>query len=228
MKKLLSIALVLGLTTLVSAKEADKPSYRADVIPKKMTVAQKKARFYALLVPPVEKVYAELEAEYENTKKDIQSHTNLKKIQALKKKYKAKSDKELLMRMKPHPQSITLAQAAMESAWATSRFFREANNVFGVWSSNKNQKRIAAGEKRGGTRTIWLRKFDTIEDAVRAYYLMMSRTRTYKEFRHLNYTSNDVYKIVKGLRNYSERKDEYVKELRSMIRYNKLTKYDEI
>jgi len=226
MKKLLSIALVLGLVTVVSAKEADKPQYRADVVPKKMTVAQKKARFYALLVPPVEKVYAELEAEYEAAKKDIKNHTNPKKIEALKKKYKAKSDEELLKRMKPHPKSITLAQAAMESAWATSRFFREANNVFGVWSSNKNEKRIAAGEKRGGTRTIWLRKFDSIEDAVRAYYMMMSRTRTYKQFRDLNYKTDNVYEIVKGLRNYSERKDAYVKELRSMIKYNKLTKYD--
>ena len=55
---------------------------------------------------------------------------------------------------------------------------------------------------------------------------MMARVRTYKDFRAFRYESDDVYKMIKGLRNYSERKDAYVKELASMIRYNKLTKYD--
>ena len=72
-------------------------------------------------------------------KKDLKSGSNAAKIEKLKTIYKVKSDKSLLLALKPHPRSIALAQAAMESAWATSRFFVKANNVFGMWSVNKNE-----------------------------------------------------------------------------------------
>jgi len=210
------------------ALEAKSLKYSADIIPKNMSVKQKKERFLYLLVPPINKVYNELYAQFIKIQQDIKAKTNQVEIARLKTIYKVKSDEALLLALKPHPQSIALAQAAMESAWATSRFFIEANNVFGMWSSNKNEKRIAAGEKRGGTRTIWLRKFDSIEDCIREYYKMMGRGKTYKKFREYRYETNDVFTIIKGLDKYSEIGEKYVQELGSMIRYNKLTKYDKI
>jgi len=114
----------------------------------------------------------------------------------------------------------------MESAWGTSRFFKEANNIFGVWSTSSKQKRIAAGSKRG-KQTIWLRKFDSLEDAVRDYYFMLSSKKAYRKFKALNCDAkNSVYKILEGLLPYSERKEEYIKELASIIRHNKLQRYD--
>ncbi|SFV63253.1 BAX protein [hydrothermal vent metagenome] len=224
MKLLLLLPLLFAAitTTTLSAKEEH---YEASVIPKHMSVAEKKRRFFALLVPPVTRVNRELERQYEAVKKAIENHTDAAKIAALKKKYKAKTDKELLIALKPHPMSITLAQAAMESAWGTSRFFIEANNIFGVWSTNAKQKRVAAGEKRGN-RTIWVRKFDSLDDAIRQYYFMLATAPQYKKFRQMNYEGKPVTEIIKGLKEYSERGDAYVKELASMIRYNKLTKYD--
>ncbi|MBA1433273.1 MAG: glucosaminidase domain-containing protein [Epsilonproteobacteria bacterium] len=209
-------------TTTLSAKEKH---YEASVVPKHMSVAEKKKRFFALLVPPVAHVHKELERQYEAVKKAIENHTDEAKIAALKKKYKAKTDKELLIALKPHPMSITLAQAAMESAWGTSRFFVKANNIFGVWSTSSKQKRIAAGEKRGN-RTIWVRKYDNLDEAIRHYYFMLSTAPRYKSFKQMNYEEKPVTEIIKGLKYYSERGDDYVKELASMIRYNKLTKYD--
>lgn len=200
--------------------------YEASVVPKKMSVKVKKERFYYLLVPSVQKVHKELLLEYESVKDDMKNSRNLSQIESLKKKYHAKSDADLLERMKPHPQSIVLAQAAMESAWATSRFFTQANNIFGMWSSNKNEPRIAASEKRGGTKTIWLRKFSTIDESVRAYYKLMSTGRAYKEFRALRVQTDDPYMLVKKLDKYSEIGELYGKELAQVIRYNKLTKYD--
>jgi len=224
MKLLLIMALFFAgiTTTTLCAKEK---RYEPSIIPKNMTVAEKKKRFFALLVPPVEHVHKELERRYEVVQKDIQNHTNQDKIAALKKKYNAKTDEELLIGIKPHPMSIALAQAAMESAWGTSRFFREANNIFGVWSTNSKQKRVAASEKRG-KKTIWVRKFDNLDEAIRQYYFMLSASPRYRAFKKMNYEGKPATEVIKGLKHYSERGDAYVKELRSMIRYNKLTKYD--
>jgi len=224
MKLLLLLPLLFAAikTTTLSAKEK---YYEASVIPKHMSVAEKKRRFFALLVPPVTRVHRELERQYEAVKQAIENHTDAAKIAALKKKYKVKTDKELLIALKPHPMSITLAQAAMESAWGTSRFFVEANNIFGVHSTNSKEKRVAAGEKTGNWR-VWMSKYDTLDQAIRHYYFVIATTAEYKEFKLMNYENKPVLEMIKGLKEYSARGDAYVKELASMIRYNKLTKYD--
>jgi len=190
------------------------------------SISAKKARFYHLVVPAVNKVHKELQNQYFEVLKDINSSKNRDKIQHLKKTYGVKTDRELLVALKPHPKSIVLAQAAMESAWATSRFFIQANNIFGMWSTHKNEPRIAANKKRDGNRTIWLRKFNSLEDSVRVYYKTIAKNKAYKEFREARYKSDDVMKMIKKLDRYSEMGDKYTKELGSMIRYNKLKKYD--
>jgi Bax protein len=199
--------------------------YSASVIPKHMSVKEKKKRFFALLVPAVNKVYKELEHQYKATKEMIEKDPKNPKIQKLMKIYSAKNPQDLLMRMKPHPRSIALAQSAMESAWGTSRFMQEANNIFGVWSFNKNEPRVAAGKKRGNT-TIYVKKYASIEDSIRDYYKVLATGKAFQEFRKHKMETNDPYVLVKYLDKYSERGAEYGKELASMIRYNKLTKYD--
>ena len=44
-------------------------------------------------------------------------------LAAVREKYRAVTDRDLLGALKPHPISIVLAQVAMESAWGTSCFF---------------------------------------------------------------------------------------------------------
>ncbi len=200
-------------------------NYHTNNMPKKMSVAEKKKRFFALLVPAINDVYKELEVQYLEVKKDIATHTNQEKIERLKRKYKVRNNQALLIALKPLPRSIALAQAAIESSWGTSRFFREANNIFGVWSTNAQQKRIAAGKKRG-KQTIWLRKFDTIEDAISQYYFMVSTAPAYKMLKKISYKTDNVNYILIGLNRYSERGGHYVKELKDIIHHNKLTKYD--
>jgi len=224
--KYISLVLFISATLFASNNFVSTPKYTVSDIPKKMSVATKKKRFYYLLVPAVNKIHNEFLTQYQAVKKDLKSGSNPARVARLKKKYNIKSDEALLRALKPHPKSITLAQAAMESAWATSRFFIKANNIFGVWSTNKSQARIAANEKRDGTKTIWLRKFASIEDSIRDYYRMMGKAKVYKDFRIVRYQTNDVYKIVKELDHYSEIGEKYTKELSRMIRYNKLTQYD--
>ena len=190
-----------------------------------MTVQEKKQRFRDLVVPAVRKVYADLSASYEETKKIIDAGKSNIKIEKLMKSYSAKSHKDLLIRMKPHAKSVAIAQAAMESAWATSRFTSEATNLFGVWSFNKNEPRVAAGEKRG-SKTIYVKKYASIEDSIRDYYKVLATGRVFGEFRDEKMSSNDPYKLVKKLDKYSEKGAEYGKELSSMIKYNRFYKFD--
>jgi len=193
---------------------------------KKRYISPKKKKFFSLVVPAIENVHKEQEEQFEKIQKDINKHQNSAEIARLKILYKVTDDNALLLALKPHPQSIVIAQAAIESAWGTSRFFREANNIFGMWSKNPKEPRIAAGIKRNGTYTIWLRKFTTLDESIREYYITIGRVKDYKEFRALRYITQDTAQLVIKLDKYSELGDEYAKIISSVIRHNDLTKYD--
>jgi len=199
--------------------------YKLYEVPKKMTVEVKKDRFYHLIKPVVIKVYKELKKEYETVKDDIKYKRNPEKIKRLMKEYRAKDEKDLLKRLYPHPPSITLAQAAIESGWATSRFFREANNLFGMWSSKKHEPRIETPARRKGKK-VWLRRFSSVEEAVKEYYEILAKNRAFRKFRDVRYENKDVFKMVKALDRYSERRRRYTRTLESIIKYNNLTKFD--
>jgi Bax protein len=200
-----------------SAKEAALP---------KMTVQEKKARFKNLIIPAVNEVYDELTVQYLDVSESLISGNNNDIIERLKIEYKAESDNELLMALKPHPKSIAIAQAAMESSWATSRFFNEANNIFGVWSFDKDEPRIAALKKRGN-KTIWLKKYPSIKASVKDYYRTLGRSAAFEKFRQLRLKTDNPFSLVKRLDRYSEKGAEYGDELTSIIKFNDFNSYDE-
>lgn len=185
----------------------------------------KKQNFYKLIIPAVDKVYKELYSEYRHVKsyiekKDIKNPLVIKYM----KKYDTSDHVELLKRMKPHPKSIAIAQAAMESGWATSRFTKVANNLFGVWSFNKNEPRVPALKKRAN-KTVYLKKYTNVIDSIRDYYYVLSTARAFSEFRKQKMKTDDPYMLVKKLNKYSEKGSNYAKELVQMIKYNKLYRY---
>jgi len=194
--------------------------------PKPIPVSVKKKRFIDMMVPALNKVYDELKQEFFQVQEDIKQNKESEKIQKLKEFYKVDTNQELLYALKPHPKSIALAQGAMESAWGQSRFFKEANNIFGVWSFNKSEPRIAASGKRG-SKTIWLKKYSSVKEAIKDYYITLSRSSAFKEFRKTNFENPDPFVLVTKLDRYSEKKAAYGKELAAMIKYNNFTKYDD-
>lgn len=194
--------------------------------PPEISVKDKKEQFYDLIVPAVNAVYDELDQQYQETMELIENNITTEEIARLKKIYNVESNEDLLMALKPHPKSIAITQAAMESAWITSRFYKQANNVYGVWSFNKNEPRIAASKKRG-SKTIWLKKYATVQDSVRDYYKTLARASAFKEFRELKMTTDDPYELVTKLDRYSELGEQYGEELSEMIKYNKFFLYDE-
>jgi len=189
---------------------------------KRVSVSAKKKRFYAIMVPAINRVHSSLMQQYVEVSNDIKNGTNKKEVSRLKKLYRASSDKDLLLRLKPHPKSITLAQAALESAWGTSKFFLKANNVFGIHATNKNQPRMEAG----GKKDVWVRKFNSIDDSIRAYYMILSRAKEYQEFRHMQSVTNDPYKLITKLQLYSGIGNKYPVALAQVIKHNNLIKYD--
>ncbi|UUO25601.1 hypothetical protein FGD67_06525 [Colwellia sp. M166] len=190
-----------------------------------MTVQEKKARFISLIVPAVDHVYHDLMSQYDDVKTIIDNGKNNDEIEKLKIEYKASTNDELLMALKPHPKSIAIAQAAMESSWATSRFFLEANNIFGVWSFDENEPRIAALKKRGD-KTIWVREYDSIEESVYDYYRTLARGNAFKEFRKATMKTDDPHVLVTKLDRYSEKGSVYGKELTAIIKFNNFDDYD--
>ncbi len=192
-----------------------------------MTVQEKKARFRALIVPAVENVYTSLMTRYKKIKTAIDTGETNAEIDKLKVEYKATTNEQLLMALKPHPKSIAIAQAAIESSWATSRFFRIANNVFGVWSFNKDEPRVAALKKRGD-KTIWVKKYDSIEEAIYDYYRTVGRSGAFAQFRQTRMQTNNPFILVTKLDHYSEKGSLYGKELTAIIKFNKFDNYDAI
>lgn len=226
MKKLILYFAFITSTLFAQSAINPKPLYNAAVVPEHMSTKTKKNRFFYLVVPEVAKAYRKMMTQYMDVKKALKTGTQQKRIQKLKYTYRVQTDHELLLALKPHPKSIVLAQAAIESNWGTSRFFRKANNIFGMWSTTEKEPRIAAGIKRGGVHTVWLKKFATLEESVEHYYLTIGRGKHYKELRELRHASENPFKILKKLDMYSEMGEQYTQSLANMIKYNKLLKYD--
>lgn len=136
----------------------------------------------------------------------------------------------LLRRVDVIPPSLVLAQAANESAWGTSRFAKEANNFFGQWCYEQgcglvpNRRRASASHE--------VKAFNSIEEAVDAYFLNLNTFPSYLDLRLIreelreNARPIDGISLSEGLYSYSERGRAYVRELQSMIHYNELLELD--
>lgn len=130
----------------------------------------------------------------------------------------------LLLRADIIPSSMVLAQAAIESGWGTSRFAIEAHNLFGQWCYTPGCGLVP--ERRPPNATHEVRKFESVEASVDAYYRNINTHNAYREFRQLRAALRAQdgaltgTELIKGLGRYSGRGDIYIKELRTVIRVN--------
>ena len=205
--------------------------YKHIVSLKDLKVKEKKKKFIDLLLPSI--LIAKKRIEFKQNKlaklmeKDSSRISKSDKtfLNDLLKKYKSKSLEELYAKLNTHPNSIVLAQSAIESGWGTSRFFVEANNTFGVWSFNKSDLRIKSSSSRQG-KDIFLKKYSSLSESIEDYFLTLARG-PYKEFRSHRETSNNPLELINYLYKYSETGEEYVRKLRVIIKKNNLDKYDQ-
>ena len=66
----------------------------------------------------------------------------------------------------------------------------------------------------------------SVLDSVWAYHLTLNRLETYEEFKQYRKVTDDPLIMAEGLISYSERGEEYVKEVKKVILTNNLQRYD--
>ena len=203
----------------------DKPQHKG-----KLTLKEKKQRFIENILPAVRDVKAHLDAEYARAKRlaDIDTLTTEEAawLQQKMEQYNVNGLPCLLRRMHTHPVSLVIAQAALETGWGSSRFFNEANNVFGIWSYHDDEPRIPASSTRAGN-AVYVKKFDTLSDGIRGYFSMISGGYAYSAFRQARMRTDNPFELLRYLRHYSELRDEYVARLYYVMKANKLYRYDD-
>ncbi|GAB4311487.1 MAG: hypothetical protein Kow00127_01530 [Bacteroidales bacterium] len=145
-------------------------------------------------------------------------------LERLRKIYHTSDFGELEQKVFPHPVSIALAQAAIESGWGTSRFFREGNNPFGIWSFDQSRPRMPAGNTRGDD-TVYVRRYHNISDAVHDYFLILANG-PYQKFRAARLRGEDINQLLFYLDNYSEDGRVYGQKINDVIRHNRLNAYN--
>ena len=203
-------------------------TYRGNISLAGLPVAEKKEKFFALMIPQVLLVKQELADLRDEVRRIARtgepSREDVAWIEGMLDRYRADDVEQLLVRLEDHPTSIVLAQAALESGWGTSRFFREGNNVFGVWSFDENEPRLAAGETRGD-RTIWVKRYPSVRGSIADYFVTLGRG-PYRDFRRARQAEEDPLALIEHLHRYSELGDEYVRRLALTIRSNQLHRFD--
>lgn len=138
---------------------------------------------------------------------------------------------ELLERVDTVPVSLALAQAAKESGWGTSRFAANANNYFGLWCFEPGCGEVPRQRRAGASHEI--AAFNSPAESVQSYLRNLNRHRAYAGLRDIRARMRkegaplDGIELAAGLGQYSERGQTYVKEIRSMIRFNDLTRFDD-
>ncbi len=205
---------------------------------KNLPVQTKKMLFFRLMAPLALVANENILREREIVKTSALDAAKLKSI-ALKYRIieneTAVLDEEmritLLTRVDILPPSLTLAQAAEESGWATSRFAQEGNAFFGQWDFTGNGMKPQAQRKELGNYGV--ARFDSPLASVEGYMFNINTNKAYRKLRILRTELRAENRALTGhelagtLDKYSERGQAYIDGLRSMIRYNKLEQVDQ-
>ena len=87
--------------------------------------------------------------------------------------------------------------------------------------------------KEGAGKVHEVAAFDSPKESLESYMTNLNSHSAYQSLRdlraQLRKTKQPVtgLSLTKGLSRYSERGEEYIKELRAMIKFNKLAEYDQ-
>jgi len=134
----------------------------------------------------------------------------------------------LLRRVDTIPPALVLAQAANESAWGSSRFARMGNNLFGMWSFKPGSGIVPEDRPDGAIYEV--RRFSSLYESIRSYMNNLNRHGAYRKLREIREGLRKANQpvtgiaLAQGLAKYSQRGDDYIREIQAMIRQNKLSR----
>ena len=203
-------------------------------------LAGKKQEFMTILLPYIEEENRRLIALRKRVSAMFDkietghalSTSEQQQIGKLAKKYRIKGDplvdlaarEELLRKIDIIPSSLALAQAANESAWGESRFARQANNLFGIWTYDQDKGLKPKRREEGKTHLV--RIFDDFGESVRYYMYTLNSHPAYQELRQIRQqlrASKQVIegpKLAAGLEKYSAKGQAYIELIQSLIEQN--------
>lgn len=161
----------------------------------------------------------------------IQKLANLYKVNTTEAQVTSSMLEELWKKVDIVPVSLALAQAAEESGWGTSRFAATGNAVYGQWTWGKDA--IKPEQQRKELGNYGIAAFETLQQSVSAYMLNLNTHNAYASLRDKRAELRNKNQKITGLllaetlTKYSERGEEYVKGLKSMINNNLLVPTDD-
>lgn len=238
---LLLILVSIGLDSLLRRDEKEMPNFA--LISDR---SQRKSAFFEYMLPYVEEANYQILKQRDEIKR-LESAFNREKrlnrrdrarIDALLEEYKfdpvadlsEKTFRDLLTRADEIPPSLALSQAALESAWGTSRFAREGYNLFGMWCYEPGCGIVP--KRRPSGKSYEVAKYDSPRDSFAAYFRNLNTNRNYIGMRAIR-RSHRLKEIavggadlVEGLDRYSQEGYRYISKVKSVIRSNRLTRFD--
>ena len=121
------------------------------------------------------------------------------------------------------PYEMIIGQAALESGWGTSRFAKEANNLFGIrtWTKSTPHLLPQGIDKWPG----WgVRVFASKCDSVKEYVRLLNEHPAYEKFRELRKKTKDSLQLIKTLDAFSTTKDYDERVARMIFKIRELEK----
>lgn len=229
-----------GLTT----KSASQPKHPVELpdFASILDVNEKKQAFVDFLLPAITQANQAIMQERQfliSIKPKALTSAQRKQLEALAEKYqqprktgqtKTQWVAALLKKVDKIPPSLALAQAANESAWGTSRFAVEGMNFYGQWCFSVGCGLVPNSRPAG--KTYEVRLFENPQQSVEAYMLNLNAFHTYQDLRKIRLKLQEANQqvsgeaLAEGLLAYSQRREEYIKEIQAMIRFNQWQEYD--
>jgi Bax protein len=208
-------------------------------------VQEKKSAFFDYVLPLVnqenqtvieDRKYLEILAEEVDDLSFFQRRTLMELAEDYYVDREERSDlqviEQLRLRVDPVPPSLALAQAAIESAWGTSRFAVQGNNLFGQWCYKKGCGLVPLRRNSGSQHEV--AKFATVSESVESYIRNINTHRAYQDLRvsrallRTEQSSASGHQLAENLLEYSELREKYVHEVQAVIRINNLARYDKL
>lgn len=206
-------------------------------------VNQKKQAFIDFMMPAIEQANREIQQQ-----REFLLELNLNQISRAEREMLAEIAEEyqeprqpkqtlqswrnnLLKKVDIIPPSLALAQSANESAWGTSRFAKQGFNFYGQWCFSEGCGLVPNARPDG--KRYEVRVFETPQDSVAAYMRNLNAFHTYEDLREIRSALRDKEqlllgtKLSNGLLAYSQRRDEYIDEIQSMIKFNDWLTFDQ-
>ena len=123
------------------------------------------------------------------------------------------------------PVALALVQAATESGWGRSRFAVEGNNLFGHWCYRRGCGIVPARRESDAGHEV--AAFVSVRQSVARYLHNLNTHDAYEPLRRIRARMRrqdrglDAVALAEGLESYSERREAYVEEIKTVIRVNR-------